>query len=122
LRWTSSRSRKKVAAASGQITAASLCSVGAELNSIRRWKFASARAGSHFAVSAIDGCTRRSQIPVSSVGADCNRIAPVTVGMRIKIAAAIAGIARRQAPSGLIDGAPNKASSEAASTVTKPSP
>src|SRR5665213_818793 len=121
-RCSSSRSRKKGVAASGQITAASLWSDGAELSSIRRWKLASAAAGSHFIVSAIDGCTSRSQMPVSATGVKCSRIAPAAAGTRIRSAAAIAGAERRSGASGANDGVPSSESSDAASTVTKPTP
>ena len=64
------------------------------------------------------GHRRKLLSAIAAIGAE----APAPAGIRISAAAAIAGRTRRSGPSGVNDGAPNKVSSDAASTVTKPSP
>ena len=109
-------------AASGQITAASLCDEGAPLSSIRPWKLASAASGSHLIPCGTDGCTRRSQVSVGRVGSKPSRIVPAETATRTSSAAATAGAARRARLIGVSDVPPSNAGSEAASTVRKLSP
>ena len=51
-----------------------------------------------------------------------SRIAPATAGTRINSPASIAGVQRRAADIGAIEGSPRAAGSEAARMVTKLSP
>src|SRR6266446_3088870 len=109
-------------AASGQTTAVIGWGAGAALRLRSRAKFASAAFGSHFVVWEIEGCTRRSQIPVSPIGDLTSRTVPKTPATRINSIAATAGAQRLPAEIGGLGDAPSRAGSEAARTVTKLSP